>query len=653
MNILQIIGVVLRHVQDYKSVKDVLEEAKARAERIYANIQEVKLLPDVESVLSYFINETVEEFERIRDELLFIQEKVMNRPMARSVLASPATLAQLNEISSCLKQKEQNIKLMGMIAKLDVGLQSCAKDVKQGFTKVLVKLNTQSEDVRLAKAMLCHVCRMRLLNSEGRWIEEIDSEDKLATGIAFYEGNRSVRKDFQKAARYLNSALNAGNSEAYYYLGMMHRSGSGVQKCNLTAFEYFEKGTRAKDPKSMAQLSVAYWFGEGVELNDPLACAYAKMSAEAGDPFGMFLLAEHKLYGIITDKNLSVAYDYTKKALEKGYKKAKMTLAMCYFHGLSVEQDLPNAIQLWLECIEGGGYSCVVDLAPCYEHGLGVDVDLQKAAELYKMGSEMAPNLWRRQYIQAFYGLCLIRGRGVMQDVKKGWSLIRESVQANKDTGWFAQGECYRYGYGVKRNLDMAIQSYNNAIRVGDDADGRNLAHYALGTMYEAGEGLDRDYSKAFENYNYSADVMHHDAQWKIALSCESGIGVERNIARAVEYFRLAANGGHRDSQIKSYNYYMEGKGVQRNLMSSAQVIEAAAESGDKKAKRLLRRLVQKRIRFRLFKSSRVSIWSALFGSRARNVEYAIISEINFFIDNVGFCETCVIFYLLLVTASL
>ncbi len=59
MYTLQLIGVVLRHVQDPKSVKDVLEEAEGGAQRIYANIQEVKLLPDVQSVLSYFINETV------------------------------------------------------------------------------------------------------------------------------------------------------------------------------------------------------------------------------------------------------------------------------------------------------------------------------------------------------------------------------------------------------------------------------------------------------------------------------------------------------------------------------------------------------------------------------------------------------------------
>ncbi len=75
--------------------------------------------------------------------------------------------------------------------------------------------------------------------------------------------------------------------------------------------------------------------------------------------------------------------------------------------------------------------------------------------------------------------------------MKKRWSLIRGSVQSNKDTGWFAQGECYRHGYGMDENLDMDIQSYKRATQVGIDADGRCLAHYALGTMYEAGYQLD------------------------------------------------------------------------------------------------------------------------------------------------------------------
>ena len=400
----------------------------------------------------------------------------------------------------------------------------------------------------------------------------------------------------------MNAALNARNSEACYYLGMLYRSGSGVQMCYKTVPEYFKKGTRSKDPKAMGELSVCYVFGEGVEVNRALASAYSKLSAEGDDPHSIFLRAEHKLYGLISDKNIRVACDYAKKAHEKGSWKAKMTLARCHLHGLPVEQNLPGAIQLFTECIEGGGYSCVINLASCYEYGIVVDVDLERAAELYKMGSEMPPDQWTRHCIQAYYGLCMVRGRGVKQDVKKTWSLIRGSVQSNNDTGWFAHGECYRYVSGVKKNLGLAVQSYKKATRVDIDAYGKSFAHYALGTMYEAGEGMNRDYAQAFENYNYSADVMHHNAQWKIALWCEYGIGVEKDISREIEYFRLVANGGHRDSQIKSYNYYMEGKCAQRNLMSSAQVIPAAAESGDKKAKQLLRRLVQKRFRFRQFK---------------------------------------------------
>ncbi len=557
---MQVIGILLPNVQDHKNVKDVLEEAEARAKGIYQNIREVKLLPGVQSVLSLFLNETNAELDEIRDELLRIQENLVNRTTARSVLESTATLTQLKQISSCLKQKEQNISLMRMISKLDTGLQSHTKDVKEGFAKILVEMNTQSEDLRPAKLKLNHVCRRHLLHSEDRWIEQIGS-DKLATGIAFYEGNRSVRKDFLKAARYLNAALKAGNSEAYYYVGMLYRFGSGVQKSNITAFEYFEKGTRSKDSKSMTQLSVCYMFGEGVEVSDPLNVAHAKLSADAGDPYGMFLRAAHMFYGTNTGKNVRVAYDLSKKTVDEGNIMAKMILAKCYFHGLVVEQDVPQAVRFWIECVEVGAFSCIADLAPCYEHGLGVDVDLQKAAELYRIGSELTSHSWWKQYIQAFYGISLIRGRGAKQDVQKGWPLIRGSVQSSKDSGWFTQGECCRYGYGVEKNLDLAIQSYKKATRVIDDADGKYLAHHALGTMYEAGDGLERDYPQAFENYNYSADVMNHDAQWKVALWCECGIGVEKDIARAVEYFRLAANGGHRDARIKSYNYYLEGRG--------------------------------------------------------------------------------------------
>ncbi len=166
--------------------------------------------------------------------------------MLRSVLASPTTVAQLKEILYCLLQKERNIELKWLIPKLDLALHSGANDVDKAFAKIIEELNAQSENLRLATAMLSHIRRTKLLSPRDRWVVDTDSRKQLASGIAFYEGNQSVRKDFRKAARYLNDALNAGNSGAYYYLGMLYRCGDGVQRCLKTAIEYFEKGSFKK-----------------------------------------------------------------------------------------------------------------------------------------------------------------------------------------------------------------------------------------------------------------------------------------------------------------------------------------------------------------------------------------------------------------------
>lgn len=91
-------------------------------------------------------------------------------------------------------------------------------------------------------------------------MEEIDATDKLATGIAFYEGNQSVEKDFQKAARYFNAALSARKREANYYLGLLYQTGQGVDRCNISAFEFFSSGMSAIDPKAMRELGKCYLF---------------------------------------------------------------------------------------------------------------------------------------------------------------------------------------------------------------------------------------------------------------------------------------------------------------------------------------------------------------------------------------------------------
>ncbi len=181
---------------------------------------------------------------------------------------------------------------------------------------------------------------------QDRWVENMDLDDRLETGIVFYEGNRSVRKDFAKAARYFNGSLKAGNFEANYYLGMLYRTGSEVQLCNETTFHFFERGMRAKDPKSMIELSECYLLGVGVDVNDLIAVEYTKLAADAGDPKGMYWRGLQKMYGRMTERNFITARRLSEKAVEKGYQNAKLIFAMYYHRRLGVERDVARAIKL-------------------------------------------------------------------------------------------------------------------------------------------------------------------------------------------------------------------------------------------------------------------------------------------------------------------
>ncbi len=77
LNIVRIIGVILKHVQDDTSIKDVLEGAEARAKRIHA-------LLNVGSMFSDFFDEIVLEFTTFERELVIIKEKPMRHLRALS-----------------------------------------------------------------------------------------------------------------------------------------------------------------------------------------------------------------------------------------------------------------------------------------------------------------------------------------------------------------------------------------------------------------------------------------------------------------------------------------------------------------------------------------------------------------------------------------
>ena len=581
LNIVQILGVLSRHVQGFGKLERALKTAEASAMRTEKKIRRLDYLRTLDGLQFEILQETELEFENIREELLVIQDKVVNRSHVRKLLLAPVILEQLNQIGNRLAKKEDTLKLVGMVGALNV-------EHRSNIAHICRELKSRPSCSSSLTTRLEEVCQMKVVESALFDVSEqtkVCSADQmtgfvhLSAGVCLYKTEFGL-KNFQLAAQYFHSALKTGWMEAYYYLRMLYKHGLGVERCDVTAMKFFEIGTNAGVAAAMSQVGSCYDEGIGVERDPEKALEFVRRGVAGDDPVGCGLLAWYSLHGQYMNTNLPLAFKMAKRASKGGF--ALDTLALCYEQGIGIERDpaevfriLTEEVEEWKHWLSG------LALAKCYKEGIGVKPNLEKMAAAYKKGTEYSG--WKRPYYQGYYGLCLIRGVGVAENRRKGWQMIHNSIRGSNATGWYVKGECYRYGYGIEQDLNRAVQCYKRASQMENGMDGKVKAMFALGCMYELGQGgLPLNLEAAFEHFNYAANRIHQEAQWKVAFFCESGIGTDRFEDRAVHYFRLAANSGHRNAQLKASAYYMQGKGVSRNLQTAIQILTPAARNGDR-----------------------------------------------------------------------
>ncbi len=588
LNIAQILSVINRHVQGFRRLEAALKNCEECVKQIENKIHRLNHLHALDGLQSEILEEAIQEFESICQELIAIQDKVVNRSYVRKILLAPEILEKLNDITSRLAKKDDTLKLLGMIGAFNAEHRSnCAQ--------IFNKLKSMGSSASSPEGKLEEFCQMKVVV---RAVKEITKQTKgysmnqmtgfihLSTGVCLYKAEFRVQ-NYEVAAQHFNSAVRMGWSQGYYYLGMLYKSGLGVEKCNITAKNFFQYGTDAGVPAAMSELGQCYDEGIGVERDPVKAVEFVKRGVAGNDPRGYALYAYYNLHGHNIAVNTSRGFKMAKKASESNL--ALNNLAKCYIYGIGVERDPSEAFKLLLKNAEvKESWLAYLYLARLYEKGIGVQANLEKMAEFYKKGTELLA--WQRPYYQGYYGLYLIRGIGVREDKKSGWKMIQRSIQSNNAAGWYTKGECYRFGYGVEPDIVKAVRCYKRAIQMESGMDGKIKAKFALGCMFELGQGgLSQNFQTAFEHFNFAANRMHQEAQWKIGIFCESGTGTDRFEDRAVHYFQLAANSGHRQAQLKAGMYYMQGKGVSRDLHKAIDILTSAAQNGDREARRKLR----------------------------------------------------------------
>ena len=119
---------------------------------------------------------------------------------------------------------------------------------------------------------------------------------QVSIAYCYIRGKHGLKTDtpkgfeyLQKCFTYLCKSAESGEGRSMALLGLCYEEGTGVEKDDAQAYEWYRKSAEAGDAYGMARLGWGYKCGEGVEKDDAQAYEWHRKSAEAGDSYGMGL----------------------------------------------------------------------------------------------------------------------------------------------------------------------------------------------------------------------------------------------------------------------------------------------------------------------------------------------------------------------------
>ena len=590
--VVELSGVVKRHVEKYSVLHDKTVLIESKASRTYTVLEERSNLIEIPGIRSVLFAHALKDLNDIQQNLKsFLAQVEKNGAVGRFHHAS-VLCKSLEEIDSKLTQLDRFFRAFGILGSMISSLQP---DFRALVLGALTSSESMTMGIEQFQQFLQNVeLRVGFLpRTYNDSIMEIEARIAFAMGLALY-GDRIGKPnsafkhlhqyDFRRAARFFRKACRLGVKEAYRHLGDLYYEGHGVEVCYRTAVEFYGKGAAQDDAAAKFKLSWCYLFGHGVEKDGSKSLLHIRGAVDGGSGEAMGVLGYWKLHGKMVLSDHLGAYQLLKKAEKKDVFLTKESLAVCYEKGIGEDRNPSKAFQLYRECFDGGYFMTTARLAHCYDTGTGVKRDPREATKV--LDRCMTSGTWYSDRFRAYLGLRLIQGKGVEKDIARGKAIIIDSTKSGNSHSWNVLGECFRHGIGFGRDIKKAKEFYKKAIDSDSGSPAVLAAYVAMGEIFEYGDGVTASIIRANKYYMGAADRLSSIGQWKVATALENGIGIKKNIHRAVHYFRLSANSGNAKAQQKSVTYYMKGHGVERPRGYIREVVEEAARGGSEEAKK-------------------------------------------------------------------
>ena len=145
----------------------------------------------------------------------------------------------------------------------------------------------------------------------------------------FYGGGQYVRKDVDKALKWMIAAGEQGCLEAQIDLADLYLyENEDVKRDPELAFYWMNRAAKQGDQDSLTTVGRMYSLGEGVKQNADKAREILEKRADKNDELAEFYLGEMYDKGLGIRKNPELAKSWYKKAADHGHEEAKLRYAM-------------------------------------------------------------------------------------------------------------------------------------------------------------------------------------------------------------------------------------------------------------------------------------------------------------------------------------
>lgn len=280
-----------------------------------------------------------------------------------------------------------------------------------------------------------------------RTVAIIDSPEAIDFGfrLAWTPGQQYESAVPESAhLREVRSAAQQGDAKSQTALGNMYHDGFLVEKDITQALEWYRKAAGQGYADGQYRLGHEYATGHGVTADLGTAIGLFHKAAAQGHHEAQFRLYQYYSNGQGVAKDPAKAQQLLKSAADGGYDKAQLALGELLVEAEDYASALP-----YVEAAAGAVGSTATK-ASYYAAFIHYQNDnYSKAAEYAKASAT------EYSASKALYGLLLLEGKGVNQDLRLAERLLRETVEKGNVGAMFTLAEALSTGQIVPKDLDL------------------------------------------------------------------------------------------------------------------------------------------------------------------------------------------------------